>query len=141
MTDLEIAISKLADHTLALCKNGELITSDKRGIAPMLEYIRENKDLNGYSAADKVVGKAAAMLFIKAGIKEVYAQTLSVNAQALLSKNGIKACCGELTKFIVNRDKTGMCPMEKAVENIEDIDEGFERLVKRLEEMKSANKK
>ena len=50
-----------------------VITSDKRGVAPMLDFLREGKRFVGYSAADRVVGKSAAMLFIKAGIKEIYA--------------------------------------------------------------------
>ena len=77
MTDLQTAITHLAGHTLALCKGEDILTSDKRGVAPMLGWIREGRDLHGYTAADRVVGKAGAMLFVKAGVCEIYAQTLS----------------------------------------------------------------
>ena len=34
MTDLETATKMLAGHTLALCKAGEVVTSDLKGISP-----------------------------------------------------------------------------------------------------------
>ena len=78
MTDLETATKMLAGHTLALCKAGEVVTSDLKGISPMLRLLGEGRDLSGFSAADLVVGKAAAMLFVKANIKAVFARTLSL---------------------------------------------------------------
>lgn len=135
MTDLEKAIKSLDGHTLALCKDGEIITSDKRGVAPMVGFIREGRDLNGWSAADRVVGKAAAMLFIKAGISALHALTLSKGAAELLEKHGVKASCDSLTEYIINRDKTGMCPMEQTVLDTQDIDLGTELIMKRLDEM------
>lgn len=136
MTDLENAIKNLSGHTLSLCKDGNVITSDNRGIAPMINYLQEEKDLKGYSAADRVVGKAVAMLLIKAGIKEIFAQTLSRKALAILNTHNIVVYYNELTDFIINRDKTGMCPMEKAVENINNIEQGYKTLVCKLNEIK-----
>lgn len=137
MTDLENAIKNLSGHTLSLCKNGNIITSDKRGISPMINYLQEETDLNGYSAADRVVGKAVAMLLIKAGIKEVFAQTLSRKALAILNAHSIAVYYNKLTDFIINRDKTGMCPMEKTVENIDNIEDGYKALVCKLNEMRN----
>ena len=77
MTDIELAKENLSGHTLALCKDGNIITSDKRGVAPMVDFLREGYDLSGYSAADKVIGKSAAMLFIKAGVKNIFAGVIS----------------------------------------------------------------
>lgn len=48
MTDIEKAKQSLAGHTIALCKGGDIVTSDKRGIAPMLGFIAENRNLAGY---------------------------------------------------------------------------------------------
>lgn len=136
MTDIEIAVKNLSGHTLALCKCGEVITSDKRGIAPMADFIREGYNLFGYSAADRVVGKAAAMLFVKAGIKEVFAQTLSESAKDFMEKHGIAVSYEKLTDYIVNRNKDGMCPMESVVFDIQDVDEGVVKLQAKLEEMR-----
>ena len=60
MTDLMLAKEELSRHTLALAKDGEVITSDKRGVAPMVDFLREGKSFSGFFAADKVIGKAAA---------------------------------------------------------------------------------
>ena len=40
MTDIELAKENLSGHTLALCKDGNIITSDKRGVAPMVDFLR-----------------------------------------------------------------------------------------------------
>ena len=46
MTDIEKAKQSLAGHTIALCKGGDIVTSDKRGIAPMLGFIAENQKID-----------------------------------------------------------------------------------------------
>lgn len=77
MTDLELAKRNLAGHTICLCKDGKLLTSNKRGISPMMDFIEEGRDVTGYSVADKIVGKAAAFLFVLAGVTGVYAEVVS----------------------------------------------------------------
>ena len=69
MTDIEIAKRNLEGHSICLCKNGEFFTDDGRGISPMMRFISQGRDLDGYSAADVIVGKAAAMLLSKYKIK------------------------------------------------------------------------
>lgn len=135
MTDIELAKENLIGHTLALCKDGNVITSDKRGVAPMVEFLREGRDLSGYSAADKVVGKSAAMLFIKAGIRNIFAVTVSECAEKLLLSRGISISYVEKTERIMNRDKTGLCPMESTVFDIDDIDDGVAAIERKLTEM------
>ena len=137
MSDLSVAMDHLPGHTLALCRNGAVITSDKRGVAPMVDFFSEGKDLAGYSAADKTVGKAAAMLFIKAGISELYADVLSHAALSLLESHGVKVSFTTLTDRILNRDGTGLCPMESAVIGTDDIDKGVKIITEKLELMRN----
>ncbi len=139
MTDIETAVKNLDNHTLALCKDGKVITSDKRGVAPMVDFIRDGAYLSGYSAADKVVGKAAAMLFVKAGIREIYAGTLSKSAKALLDSHGVPCNYGELTERIVSRDKTGLCPMESTVSDTDDIEKGVKLIFDKLDALRAKN--
>lgn len=138
MTDLQTAITHLAGHTLALCKGEDILTSDKRGMAPMLGWIREGRDLHGYTAADRVVGKAAAMLFVKAGVCEIYAQTLSKSGKAFLENRGITVHYGELAEHILNRDGTDICPMERTVADVDDVDTGIARMSDKLEQLRRA---
>ena len=137
--DLLTAKERLAGHSIALCRGEEVLTSDARGVAPMVGYLAEKRDLSGFSVADRVVGKAAAMLFVLAGIKEVYAETLSVSAEEYLTAHGIPVSCGTLTDYIENRTKTGLCPMETAVKDLSDAAEGFAAIQKRIEELRRGN--
>lgn len=129
MTDLELAKEGLAGHTICLCKDGQCLTSDRRGIAPMMDWIADGVDLTGYSAADIVVGKAAAMLFVKSGIAAIYAKTISRSAKAYLESHGVSLSYGTLTEYIINREGTDICPMEKTVLATDDAAEGY-RLLK-----------
>lgn len=136
MTDLQTAKANLAGHTLVLCKNGNLITSTLKGIAPVMNLIAQNADLNGYSAADLIVGKAVAMLFVKCGITAVYAQTLSVQGKTVLEKYKIPYEYGALTEYVINRAGTDVCPMEKTVLNTEDLEEAYLLLKAKVAELK-----
>lgn len=128
--DLIAAKDNLAGHTLCLSKDGVLIFGDTRGIAPLLELIASGKDVSGYSAADKVVGKAAAALFIKSGVKQLYAAVLSKGGAELLERHGVEYVYGTLTDAIINRAGTDACPMEKAVRNIEEIEDMYVAIVR-----------
>lgn len=136
MTDLELAKEGLAGHTICLCKDGQCLTSDRRGIAPMMDWIADGVDLTGYSAADIVVGKAAAMLFVKIGIAAIYAKTISRSAKAYLESHGVSLSYGTLTEYIINREGTDICPMEKTVLATDDAAEGYRLLKERFAAMK-----
>lgn len=136
MTDLESAKANLKNHSICLCKNGEWFTGDGRGISPMMKLIGEGRNLSGFSAADVIVGKAAAMLFVKAGIVAVHGVVMSQSGKAFLEKSGVFCSFDTLTGKIVNRKGDGICPMEQAVDGIEDVEEGYQALAQRLKEMK-----
>ena len=134
MTDIEAAKKNLDGHTISLCKGEKVIVSNGRGVSPMIGFISAGADLNGYSVADKIVGKAAAMLFVKAGIKEVYAEVLSESGKEFLERNGVQTEYKILTERIINRAGTGVCPMEKTVENLSDVNEAYAAILAKLNE-------
>ena len=137
MTDLEIAKSALTGHTICLCKDGKCLMSEKRGIAPMMGFIEEGVDLAGYSVADLVVGKAAAMLFVKCGIAAVYAKTLSQSGKEFLERHGIECHCDTLVERIINREGTDVCPMEKTVATCNDVEEAHKLIKNKLAELRA----
>lgn len=102
----------------------------------MMDWIAEGIDLTGYSAADIVVGKAAAMLFVKSGIAAIYAKTISRSAKAYLESHGVSLSYGTLTEYIINREGTDICPMEKTVLATDDAAEGYRLLKERFAAMK-----
>ena len=136
MTDFEIAKNNLSGHTICLCKDGNCLYSEKRGISPMMGFIDEGVDLAGYSVADIVVGKAAALLFVKCGIKKVFAKTLSLYGKKILERYGIDYEFEVLTEKIINRTGTDICPMEKAVMDTVDPEEAYEILKSKTEQLK-----
>ena len=115
--------------TCVVIKEGSVLTSEKTGIAPVLDWINEGVDLRGAEVADKIVGKAAAMLFVKAGISKVFAKVLSSSGKAYLDRYGIEVSWETLTDVIINRKGTGMCPMEQTVLEISDCEEGYKALM------------
>ncbi len=140
MIDIQTARENLGGedgNTIVLCRGDSLYTSTKKGIAPMLSFLESGVDLKGYSVADMVVGRAAAMLFIKAGVKEVYARIISKPAKQVLDVFEIPLQYGELVDNIINRTGTDICPMEKAVLDVADTDihTGYEKIRKKYEEL------
>ena len=123
MSDLVRAKQMLAEQssiTCVVCGGEVLYVSEKRGIAPMMDFLDAGYHMKGFSAADRIVGRAAAMLFMMAGVRCVYAEVMSEGAFSLLRANGIDASYGTLTPYIINRKGDGQCPMEDAVRDIHD---------------------
>ncbi len=120
MSPLDTAISHLqGDYTCILCAEGRLLTSQKRGIAPLLGFYEEGR-LKNAAVADKIIGKAAALLLISGGAGAVYGQVMSENALALLTRAGLEVRYGTLAPYIINRKGDGMCPMEQTVAHMQD---------------------
>lgn len=137
MTDIETAAANLEGHSICLCRDGEYFTDDGRGISPMMRFIAENRDLRGYSTADIIVGKAAAMLFVKAGIVSVHGITMSQAGKAYLEAHGIECTFDTLTEKIIDRQGKDICPMEKTAADISDAEEGYEALRQKLAAMRA----
>jgi len=106
---------KLNGHTCVVrTARGVLLTSDEHGILPPLRWLREDRDiLCGAEVADKVIGRAAALLFAYGGVRSVWAARMSEAARDFLRAAGIAFDYNELVPAILNRDGTGLCPMEQ----------------------------
>jgi len=95
------------------------------GVRPLLETLdKEPELLRDSILADKIVGKAAAMLAVLGGVRGVYGLTMSEAARKYLTDRGIPAAWEILTENIINRTGTGICPMEETVLTLEDPEEG-----------------
>ncbi len=122
MTDLEKAKKYLQSEgcTCVLCRDDRLVTSHRRGVAPLLALLDSGEDFSGYCAADKVVGKATAMLYRLLGVKALWAGVISESAIAALRESQIEAHWDQRVDHIINRDGTGPCPMEAATAHTDD---------------------
>jgi len=114
---LEIINLLSPDICLAVVKDGRVKTYSGRGIKPLLTAITEEKDFfAGAAAADKTVGRAAALLFAYAGVGACYGAVMSAGAAAAAAEYGIEASYGARVDNILNADGTDICLMEKMAE-------------------------
>ena len=134
MSDLDRAKELLnGQNTCVLVSGEKVIVSTKSGIRPMMDFIGEKVDLKGFSVADKIVGKAAAMLFVLAGIKNVYGEVMSRSGLDFLKEHGVSAEYKTLAENIINRAGTGICPMEQTVSDIDDVAVAYTKLKEKLD--------
>lgn len=134
MTNIEIVKEKLYDSNASLVvlyQNGICKEYYHRRIEDIVAILLENKDaLKGATIADKVIGKVAGSVLAVAGIKELYADTISKFAIPVLEENGIKYEYNNKVDFIQNNDKTGMCPMENKFKDESDLNVIYNFFVK-----------
>jgi len=132
MQDLEIAKKRLNENGLAISivKNGEIVfEAASRGVSGFLEAIEKfRNELEEASVADKIVGKAIALLCVYAKVKAIYATVLSENAKKLLEENMVYHEWKSLVKNILDTNKTELCPFEKLATKISSPNDAYERL-------------
>ena len=105
----------------AVLSDGGTFQTTKRGISPLLDILETDPTfLQGAVCTDKIVGKAAAMLFVRCGVKSVHGEVMSEAGDAFLTAYRIPHTFDRLTPFIVNRRGDGMCPMEETVLSVDD---------------------
>jgi hypothetical protein len=132
MQDLEIAKKRLSEKslTLSIVKNGEIIFETvSNGISGFLEAIEKFGDgLEGASVADRVTGKAIALLCVYAKVKAVYAIILSKGAKSVFEKHAVYHEWENLVENILDINKAGICPFEKLATEISNPKDGYRKL-------------
>ncbi len=124
-------------YTLVLYDGNDVVVSNERGVKPLLSLLENGKCYSGYSACDKVVGSAAAYLYVILSVKEVYALTLSENARAVFEKYGVTYFCDNIVPNIINRKGDGLCPMEQSTLNAQSPEDALRRIKEKIKELQS----
>lgn len=110
-----IALLHKGNYSCVISKGEETRSFCQRGVADLYDLYKQEPDfLNNAIVADKVVGKAAAVLMILGGVKQLYTDIISEAALSLFADSGIDVTYAEKVPFIENRTKTGWCPLESA---------------------------
>ena len=137
-SDVQKRVAELApQHALVIAGlDGAIRTYDGRGLQPLFEALSEGGVKDAY-VYDKVTGRASSLLLAYGGAKELHTGMLSQEAIAILEKYNIKYTASKTVPYILNRTKTGSCPMETVARSLDDaqtayplIKEGFENLVR-----------
>ena len=136
-TDLEKAKELLLTegYTCVICRRNEVYTDRQRGVKPLTDLLDYGVRLDGFSAADKVIGKATALLYVLLGVKEIYTPVISSAALDILRKNGIGIQFDLEVEAIKNRAGDGFCPMETLVKNINAPHIAYPAIKKKLSEL------
>ena len=119
------------DATLCAADGEKLIYRlTGRGISALLIAVEEERAVSHgpLDWGDKLVGRAAALLFTLVHPRSVFALTMSAGAQGVLRTADIPFTCDALIVDVLNRTGTGPCPMEAAVSGIVDTLAALEKL-------------
>ncbi len=129
------AVKRIAQGkaTLVLVKDGKIVYEvSGPGVKPLLDLMQKPETrelLKGAHVFDKIVGKAAAMIMVFGGVKSIYGLTMSRLGEEYLKNRSIDFRNDRVVDIISNRDRTGICPIEKSVLDLEDPQEGYERIL------------
>ncbi len=124
--DLRHLISGESRRFVALREGRILFESDKRGIAPLYGFIGEwGEETAGAWIGDTVVGRGGALLLVKARAGYLYAGMISEGACKILEKADIPFDFSRCVPGILNRDKTGSCPVERLTAEMDDPEEAW----------------
>lgn len=133
MTNLENVKEKLYSTNASLVvlyANGECKEYYQNRIKDIKEILQKNKQaLKGAVIADKVIGKVASSILTLAGVKEIYADVMSKYAIPVLDNNNINYEYKKLVEYVMNNEKTGMCPMENRYKDEIDINKIYKEMI------------
>ena len=122
--------------SLVVVRDGDVLFIGRSGGLKDLAKIAlgEPSLLEGSSIADKVVGKAAALIFSMNRAKAVYASLISSYGLEELQKSRIRVSYERLVPYI-EAPGGGICPFEKLVLGFGDPREAYRRLLEKFEEV------
>ncbi len=135
MSDLDYAREEFKKRRSAfiIARDKKILAeSEERGVAPFFSAVA-NVKVKGASLADRVVGKAVALLSAYAGIASVYALVVSEHAVPVLERYDIHFEYERVVPMILNQRKDDQCPIESIVMPCDSAEEAFTLLKKKFE--------
>lgn len=129
-----VALLHSDNYTIAIISpEGKQFTSRERGVATLMRLLDEHPELlQGAVVADKVVGRAAAALFVVGGCRRLHTTVLSRAGEDMLRGSAVEYSYDTLTEAIINRRGDGLCPMEQATAVAETAAEAYAILKSKL---------
>ena len=133
----EALIESLFTHKYScVIRNGDEIRVFRgRGVKDLYRLLRDDRRfLDGAFVADKVVGKGAAALMILGGVAGLHADVISRPALELLDTSPVRVSYTLEVPRIVNRTRTGLCPVETLCRDCTDAAEALPLIRRFLDE-------
>ena len=142
-TDRKALIERLdAEQCSCVIYNGEETRLFwERGVQDLYRLLKMEPDfLRGAFIADKVIGKAAAALMALGGVDEVFARVISSPARELLERSEIKVDFLVEVPHIINRTRTGWCPLETRCFRMHTAEECLQQIEEFIHTMNNVTK-
>lgn len=100
---------------------GKLLAAEPGSrLLPLLRLVQKaGPRLLGASVADRVVGRAAALILLRCGVAGVFGEVMSEGASQLLAGRSVPHSWGTLVPFIAT-PAGSLCPMEAIVQDTSD---------------------
>jgi hypothetical protein len=131
-SDLALARQLLETEGLAfvLVREGRVIArGGDHGVAELLSAVdRLGGEVRGASLADKVVGKAVALIVARGEICAVDTPLASEAAALVLKSRGVALQAATVVPLILNRRGDGPCPLEQLTQPFEEPEPALVRL-------------
>ena len=113
ISNMNLEKFKATGLSILIIKNEKILFQSKEEMSkPLVKAIRET-DMNDATVYDKIVGRAAALLFIYAKVKKVFGVVASKPAIEMAQKFGLILTPGIITENIMNHAGSDTCPMDK----------------------------
>ena len=110
--------------SLLVRNHGVTTQHENRGVQDLLALLEnEPARLKGAVVADKMIGKAAAALMVAGGVKQVYTNLICTPAREMLEQAGIQVVAKEEVPQILNRDRSGQCPIDSRLNDAHSAEE------------------
>ncbi|MDD3886450.1 MAG: DUF1893 domain-containing protein [Victivallaceae bacterium] len=119
---------------------GKHIYAQERGhgVSPLLVVYETHRDeMRGAVVVDKVIGRAAAAVAICGKVRHVHGEVMSEDALKFLNDNGISGSATLMVPRILNRDRSGLCPLERSVDGISEPEAAMAALREKVASMKN----
>jgi len=138
LRDLIIARKMLEEKSanLVVVRNGEILFAGYNEGLKDLAWLALNSPhiLESASVADRVVGKAAAVIFAMNRVEAVYGFLMSIQGYQVLRENDVKAFYQKLVEYI-KTPKGEICPFERLALDARGLREAYGGLIKRFREV------
>ena len=122
------------DTTCVIYKDGIIFEHTGGSIAPVADAWFCG-DLEDAVVVDKVIGKASAMFMADGNAAYVHGKLISEPAQRIMEINDMSYSYDENTPKIINRTGDGLCPMESAVMDTDNLQDGIARVFDKMNEL------
>lgn len=115
-----------------------IYSSPHSGVKPLLEFLEmyQNKDkAESLTLIDQITGKASYLLAVHIGISTIYTPLASLMALDSSKSHNTALHYEVAVPFILNREKTDLCPLEASVLHTEDPYEALLNITSTVQKM------